>query len=109
MKIHTSFLHPKNELETSSAIAYPCNKELSKGKSKKKYNKHPSEVRLSSFYDNDNSNNINLESGSIRDSKNTKIKEYESRLTKRKEVLLKRISESPPINLKLSLKIFSAR
>ena len=29
-----------------------------------------------------------MESGSIRDSKNTKIKEYESRLTKRKEIVV---------------------
>ena len=78
----------ENELETSSAIAYTCNKEFSKRKSKKKCNKHPSEVRLSSFYEDDNSKNINLESGSPRDSKNTRIKEYEFRLTKRKEIVV---------------------
>ena len=76
------------ELETSSEIAYTCNKEFSKRKSKKKCNKHPSEVRLSSFYEDNNSNDMNLESGSILDSKNTKIKEYESRLTKRKEIVV---------------------
>ena len=78
----------ENELDKSSTIAYPCNKEFSKRKSKKKCNKDPSEVRLSSFHEDDNSNDIYMESGSIRDSKNTKIKEYESRLPKRKEIVV---------------------
>ena len=78
----------ENELDKSSTIVYPCNKEFSKRKSKKKCNKDPSEVRLSSFHEDDNSNDIHMESGSIRDSKNTKIKEYESRLTKRKEIVV---------------------
>ena len=78
----------ENELDKSSTIAYPCNKEFSKRKSKKKCNKDPSEVRLSSFYEDDISNDIYMESGGIRDSKNTKIKEYESTLTKRKAIVV---------------------
>ena len=79
----------EKELEIDSTIAFTCNKEILKGKSKMKQNKISSKPKLSSYCDDKDSNEITQDNGSARYLSNTNIKESVSRSKKRKEMVVK--------------------